>query len=132
MNTMGAGPELLFRTNHSVLSPPYHMDVEGNLDATRFFSTPYAEEAEAIARRRHVDLVVACRYISEFYLRPVISKMLAKSDDTKDFAPHFILQLMTGKTPAWLRRADIPGLENYVIYDVLPPAAKGARASKLK
>ena len=109
MSTIGSGPELLFRTQHTVLSAPYHMDVEGNVDATRFFSTPYPEEAEGIARRRHVDLVVTCRYIPEFYLRPTLSKMFAKNDTLKDFSPHFISRLMSGKTPQWLKtEAHVP------------------------
>ena len=120
MSTISAGPELLFRSSHSVLSAPYHMDVNGNVDATRFFSTPYPEEAESIARRRGVDLIVACRAIPEMYLRPMMNKPLSPGESAKDFAPHFIERLMRGETPKWLKNADIPGLNNFVIYEVLP------------
>jgi hypothetical protein len=123
MATLGEGPELLFRTQHKVLAAPFHMDVDGNVDATRFFSTPYPEEAEAIARRRHIDLVVACRYIPEAYLR---SGPGGTEGTTKDFAPHFIMRLMSGRVPAWLKPVPIPGLDNYVIYEVRPSAAAPA------
>jgi hypothetical protein len=132
MSTIGAGPELLFRTQHTVLSAPYHMDVQGNIDATRFFSTPYPDEAEGIARRRHVDLVITCRYIPEFYLRTALSKMLAKSDRLIDFSPHMIIRLIKGNTPQWLKPAEIPGLDNYVIYEVLPPGTAGESPPKTK
>lgn len=123
MNTLGEGPELLFRSSHRILAAPYHMDVEGNVDSTRFFSTPYPEEAEDIARRRHIDLVVACMYASDFYFHVNPAR---KEDDKdgpgKDFAPHFIERLLTGHIPAWLKPVKIPGLTNYVVYEVLPPA----------
>jgi hypothetical protein len=123
MNALSEGPELLFRTNHQILAAPYHMDVEGNVDSTRFFSTPYPEEAEAIARRRHVDLVVTCMFASDFYFHVNPShKEENKDGPGKDFAPHFIERLLTGHIPAWLKPVKIPGLTNYLIYEVLPPA----------
>ncbi len=118
MNTISSGPEILFRTDHSVLSAPFHMDVAGNVDATRFFSTPYPEEAEAIARRRHIDLVVACRAFPEVYVRVSPSKELRQGDAIDDFAPHFIQRLMLNKVPSWLKEAQIPGLVNYAVYEV--------------
>jgi hypothetical protein len=127
MNTLGEGPELLFRTNHRILAAPFHMDVAGNIDSTRFFSTPYPEEAEAIARRRHVDLVVTCMYAANFYfdVEPW-NKNEAENGPGKDFAPHFIERLLTGHIPTWLKPVKVPGLTNYVVYQVLPPApAKG-------
>ena len=74
MNTMGSGPELLFRTPDKVLAAPFHTSVNGNLDAVRFFAATNPAEAEAIARRRHVDLVVACRYVPGIYTRPSADK----------------------------------------------------------
>ncbi len=122
MNPMGLGPELLFRTQHKVLAAPFHMDVEGNVDATRFFSTPYPEEAEAIARRRHIDLVVTCALVESYYFH---KKPWDKTDDVsgpgQDFAPHFIERLVQGHIPAWLKPMKVPGLKNYFIYEVLPP-----------
>jgi hypothetical protein len=123
MNPMGNGPELLFRTDHQVLAAPYHMDVEGNVDSTRFFSTPYPEEAEAIARRRKVDLVVTCLFASNVYFHASPWGQEPKNEGPgQDFAPHFIERLIAKRIPAWLKPVKVPGLTNYVIYEVLPPA----------
>jgi hypothetical protein len=131
LSSMGDGPELLFRTDHQVLSAPYHMDVSGNIDTTRFFSTPYASEAEAIARRRNVDLVVACRYVPEFYTRPLLDKDgKPGGDGLRDSVPHFIELLMTGHPPVWLKPVSVKDLNNYVIYEVLPPVTPPASAPK--
>lgn len=122
MSPIGMGPELLFRTQHKILAAPYHMDVEGNVDSTRFFSTPYPDEAEAIVRRRHIDLVISCMLAESFYFN---TRPWDKAADTagpgKDFAPHFIERLISGHIPAWLKPVKVPGLTNYVIYEVLPP-----------
>lgn len=119
MNTLSDGPELLFRTQHKVLSAPYHMNVQGNLDATRFFSTPYPEEARGIAMRRNVDLVVLCRAFPEMYMRVSMAKGPAIAGNNKDFAPHFIALLAAGKHPKWLKPVIVPGLTNFVIYKVV-------------
>lgn len=122
MNTLGEGPELLFRTPHSILAAPYHMNVAGNLDSMRFFSTPYPDEAEAIARRRHIDLVVTCAYASNFYFHIAPwKKDGAEEGPGKDFAPHFIERLLIGHIPAWLKPVKVEGLNNFVVYEVLPP-----------
>ncbi len=126
MSGLGLGPELLFRTRHSVLTAPYHTDVGGNLDATRFFSTPWPEEAEEIARRRRPDLVVACRYIPMIYLRTPGESGKSSAPIVKDFAPHFIERLMSGQVPAWLQRVQAPWLDNYVVYEVRLPDQNGS------
>lgn len=127
VNTIGTGPEILFRTPHKVLSAPYHMNVEGNRDATRFFSTPYPGEAEAIARRRGIELVAVCNKVPRAYVRP------PESSDAKpapDFAPHFVERLLLGSTPDWLKRAKIPALKNFVIYEVHLPTSRAQRRPK--
>jgi hypothetical protein len=117
LSSMGMGPELLFRTPHGVLAAPFHMNVTGNIDSTRFFSTPYASEAEAIAHRRHADLVVACRYVPEIYLRTPES-LKVDEEHGKDFAPHFIELLMTNKAPPWLKQVNFKNLDNWLIFEV--------------
>jgi hypothetical protein len=121
VSAMGDGPELLFRTDHQVLSAPFHMDVTGNLDAIRFFSTPYASEAEAIVRRRHIDLVVACRYVPAMYTRSLFNKDGTKNDEgAGDSIPHFIELLMQNKQPDWLKAPKIREPINYTIFEVQP------------
>jgi hypothetical protein len=117
INTMGTGPELLFRTPHMVLSAPFHMDVGGNLDATRFFATTVPAEAEAIARRHKADLVIACHAVPDVYLEPSKDGAQAKNE------PHFIQLLMVDRAPLWLKRVRFKGLDNYVVYEVEPPVA---------
>jgi hypothetical protein len=123
LSSMAQGPELLFRTPHTVLSAPYHMDISGNIDVTRFFSTPYESEAESIARRRHADLVVACRFVPSLYTRAPANVPSPKNATIQgeDVVPHFAELLVTNKAPSWLKRVDFPGLNNYVIYEILPP-----------
>jgi hypothetical protein len=125
MNTMGIGPELLFRTPHMVLSAPFHTSVEGNLDAVRFFSTSDPAEALAIARRRHVDLVVTCILIPGMYndfTKTGLSSLQsseAKKDDK--LAPPLIARLVTGRQlPEWLVPVRSPVLHNYVVYEIAP------------
>ncbi|QQR68980.1 MAG: hypothetical protein IPI58_09155 [Alphaproteobacteria bacterium] len=56
------GPELLFRTRHSVLAAPYHRNVEGNRDALlALMGTPDQDNrARQIMRQRGVDIVALC------------------------------------------------------------------------
>jgi hypothetical protein len=99
-----------------VLAAPFHLDEMGNIDAFHFFSTPYPTEAESIAKRRHVDLVIACRKVPVMYLHPPIA-----GKDIPETSPRMIQRLMEGKTPDWLHRLRPPGLDNFVIYEVKEP-----------
>ena len=123
LSGIGQGPEILFRTQHTVLSAPYHMDVQGNLDAVRFFSTVYPYEAEGIARRRHVELIVACRLVPDMYM---VQSLDATKERMRDKLPHFIEYLMQGRVPPWLHQVRFEGLDNYVMYEVLPTDASTA------
>jgi hypothetical protein len=114
ISAMELGPELLFRTEHKILAAPFHMDVQGNVDAARFLSTPYPQEAENIARQRGVDLVVICRAVSSIYLGP------------KGQEPALVERLFKNRAPDWLERVPANDIDNFVIYRVLPekPAKK--------
>jgi len=110
ISAMELGPEFLFRTEHKVLAAPFHMDVQGNVDAARFLSTPYPQEAENIVRQRGVDLVVVCRAVSSIYLGP------------KGQQPAMVERLFTNRAPGWLERFAANDIDNFVIYRVLPEA----------
>ncbi|MDP9127101.1 MAG: hypothetical protein M3N08_02415 [Pseudomonadota bacterium] len=125
-NEMGLGPELLFRTSHRVLAAPF-LDTWGNIDAYRFFSTPYAQEAESIARRRHIDVVVTCATIPLSYLRTSIDQ--PDSAVGRDFAPHFVESLIRNRAPKWLKRVQDTRLKNFAVYEVLPPGTPAAATS---
>ncbi len=122
MNMMGSGPELLFRTHHEILSAPFHMNVEGNIDSTTFFSTTDPTAAEAILRRHHTDLIVMCRLLPKIYLSrgsapPRAATGKIEIPPTATFAE----RLMLGDIPKWLKRVSMPGLTNYVLFEVMPP-----------
>jgi hypothetical protein len=118
---MELGPELLFRTDDQVLAAPYHMNVQGNLDAARLLSTPYAAEAGNIAKRRGIELIVACRAVPGYYLG-------AKKADAEDLP--MIERLFKGPVPDWLTRVDDARLENFVIYRVTATARENPAATK--
>jgi hypothetical protein len=135
MNAMDSGPELLFRTPHKVLAAPFHTDVDGNLDAMRFFAATDPAQAEAILRKRHVDLVVSCRMMMRIYVglgpdgKPMdavekIGTGLNAAPDSKqpdsEHKPksHMVQLLTSGHPPPWLKRLEIPGAENFVVYEV--------------
>jgi len=131
LNMEGNGPELLFRTDDEILSAPFHMDIQGNLDATRFFSTIYESEAQNIAERRKADLVVACHFVPDFYM----SEYNANKNGDNNAPLPMIARMMRGTQPAWLERVSGPGLDNFLIYRIHPmqsltPVTKAQRVKK--
>ena len=56
----GAGPELLYRTPHSVLAIPHHRYQPGFAAGYRIFTATDFTEAESLLARWRVDLVVIC------------------------------------------------------------------------
>ncbi|MDP9127102.1 MAG: hypothetical protein M3N08_02420 [Pseudomonadota bacterium] len=118
-NDMDLGPELLFRTPHEALAAPF-LDTAGNLDAYHMFSTTDPREAEAIIRRRHIDLIISCLTFPPEYLHPIPE--LSETADSKDFRPHFVELLQQGLLPGWIREVPLTGVDNFVVYEILPTA----------
>lgn len=108
INSLNEGPELLFRTRHSVLAGPYHMNVEGNLDALRFFTAVDAAEAEAIARRRKADMVVLCDMPSQL-------RAYRSENPTQAI---FVQQLIAGQIPDWLKPVQSPQFGDLRVFQV--------------
>ena len=52
------GPELLYRTEHSVLSTPYHRNTAGILDASELFGSPDGARSKAIIAERRIELLL--------------------------------------------------------------------------
>jgi len=109
IDTMDEGAELLFRTDHTVLSAPYHTDVAGNLDSFRFFLTPDPGLAEWIAHARHADLV----FMNSATFVPQADQGKPLEQTT------FAYQLASGRVPGWLKRIDVPLPENYYLFEVV-------------
>lgn len=129
MNTLNEGAELLFRTPHKVLAAPYHTNVSGNLDSAAFFRTEDPNEAEHIARRRGVELVVLCKTVSSMYV-PTDDDNKVDLDEKGDVMPFadesFAQQLTTGKIPNWLKPVIFPLLGQMLLFEVVPVGATGA------
>jgi hypothetical protein len=54
------GPELLYRSAVSVVSGPYHRNVDGILDEQRFFASTDFEVSRTIANERRAAFVLVC------------------------------------------------------------------------
>ena len=102
------GPELLFRTPHSVLAAPYHRNVAGNLDVLRLFAARTDDAARRIIRRRKVDLVFFC---------PLSGARYAHSGDG---TRAFVDRLADGEIPDWLSPVPLPGETKLLLFDVKP------------
>jgi len=121
------GPELLFRTKHKVIAAPYNVD--GNRDAFDFFNARDDHAALALARRRHVDLVLVCQRIPLFYagLESAKSRLnahlymdsrgLLHVTSSKDH-PAMIERLINDDIPAWLNPVEIPLDPDYLLFEV--------------
>ncbi len=91
------GPEILYGSRHSVIAGPYHRNAAGMLDVITLFSAADDGEAEAIVRRRGLDLL-----------------LIAPSDkEAADYrraqgSPTSLMRLETDRPPGWLERVDLP------------------------
>jgi len=118
LNSISTGPALLFWTPHKVLAGPYHTNVEGNLDAFRFFTATDPKEARAIAQKRYIDLVVvdANDYELKIYK--------GKNENSKNASLPFIRQLIAGQIPAWLKPVNVVGKESFLLFEIAAPTAR--------
>jgi hypothetical protein len=118
-NMIDQGPELLFRTTHTVLSAPYHTNVTGNLDALDFFASPDNGQAEQIAKRDNVNLVVLCRNIPDMYFHDAGPHYAVTPEGAVKMRPDPSLagQLMMHNIPSWMSEISVPG-SNYLMFEV--------------
>ena len=112
INSLNEGSELLFRTKYSVLAAPYHMNVQGNLDALRFFTTPDPTEAENIAKKRKASLVILCNEPSQLRAYRAAQTDLSPSKTT------FVQQLVNNKIPLWLKPIQSPRLGDLMLFEI--------------
>jgi hypothetical protein len=110
MSTIGQATELIYRTPDSVVGAPFHMNIDGNQDAYDFFTTKDATVAEQIAKRRHIDWVVACTNIEPFY-----------KSGSADGPGNFIETIVNATPPAWLDKVTAPELGNMLLFHVKAP-----------
>ena len=96
------GPQIMYRTRHSVFSIPNHRLQTGYTDTYRAMSAASDEAARAIIERRKVDLVLLCRSSSmdPFYRRG------AKVSSPEQSI--FRERLLRGQVPTWLKPVPLP------------------------
>lgn len=104
------GPEILYRTRHSVVGTPYHRNGAGIWDSYRLFASPKEAESRAIIKRRGVNLLLICPSSAE--------KLFFTQQTGKD---NLYTRLLEGKTPDWLAPVSIAPdrADGYRLYRVL-------------
>lgn len=94
---MDIGPELLYRTRHSVIGTPYHRNGDGIFDGHRILATSDLGAAHDLAAVRGIDLVLLCQSSPErtFYA-------------ARDGEENLYARLERGEPPAWLEPVALP------------------------
>lgn len=94
---MDIGPELLYRTHHSVVGTPYHRNSDGIYDGYRMLATDDDGAARALAERRGIDLVLLCG-------TPAEQAFYAAADGKENLYS----RLAAGSPPDWLAEVALP------------------------
>ena len=89
-----SGPELLYRTKHSIYSYPNHRRQPGYTDSYNIFTATDDDTAYALVRKRSVDLILVCPDSVE-----------ARFFKGKDDSETFHTRLANGAAPRWLVEA---------------------------
>jgi len=98
MSLVYYGPEIIYRSRHSVVGTPYQRNRTGILDTVNFFSDTGGETASGIARQRGLDQVMICLHAGE-----------GKWYRTKDGEPDSLYEkLSANDPPAWLSAVTLP------------------------
>jgi hypothetical protein len=85
------GPEILYRTPHSVVSTPYHRNGAGIWDSYRILAATEEAESRAIVARRGIDLLLLCPSGAE-----------RRFFDNEETRTNLYNRLLNGDTPGWL------------------------------
>ena len=85
------GPELVYRTHHSVVAAPYHRNVNGVLDAHDILAATVDAEARALVDRRGIDVLIVCPEGDAWFGQGVA-----------DGRRTLFARLLDGQAPAWL------------------------------
>ena len=111
LNFIYSGPELLFRTHHSVVATPYHRNTDGIVDTIHFLAAVDDDQAKKIAKKRQVDLVLICAEDPE-----------ASNYRAKDGSETLLMRLEAGQVPAWLQSIPLPPdlRDKFMLFQVIP------------
>jgi len=94
------GPEILYRSPHSVVSAPYHRNGAGIWDSHRLLAAADEAESREIVDRRGVDLLLVCP-----------SKKEKRFFEYEAGSKNLYSRLVDGETPPWLAPVET-GLED--------------------
>jgi hypothetical protein len=94
---MDIGPELLYRTRHSVIGTPYHRNGDGIYDGYRMLATDDEAAAQNLVRQRGIDLVLICHTPAE---RAFYSPSRGEEN--------LYSRLNGGTPPDWLAAIELP------------------------
>jgi hypothetical protein len=127
MSGLNEGPELLFRTPYKAVGGNFN--VFGNRDVFDFFNAHDDAAAQSILRQWHAKLVLTCRNVAPFltglgtidfgtttFLRPGRDGKLHLTGDPNH--PALLEKLVNGKPPSWLKPVEIPGDNDYLLFEV--------------
>ncbi|MDA0352655.1 MAG: hypothetical protein O3A10_10665 [Chloroflexi bacterium] len=102
------GPEILYRTDASVVAGPYHRNDRGILDLHEFFSSTDPEVSREVAAERGGRFVLYCQIGAE-------EALYASGDGS----PSLYDRLVTATPPSWLHLiAGEDGIARYAVYGI--------------
>ncbi len=101
------GSELLYRTDHKVLTGPYHRNDATILDTYDALTTPDDDVALSIVERREVDIVLLCPSQKE----AVFFSSSAGETSLRE-------RLLRGEAPAWLTPIAVPEAVGIQLWEV--------------
>ena len=103
------GPEIIYRSRHSVVGSPYQRNTAGILDSIDFFSSTGDEQARGIIDKRGIDTVMLCLKAKETVWYKA-----------KEGEPETLFdRLRADSPPDWLKPLELPeNLENFRLYNV--------------
>jgi len=93
------GPELVYRTPHSVVAAGYHQNVDGVLDAHDILAATVDSTARTLVDARRIDLIVVCPQGDWWFVQGM-----------EDQQATLFSRLLNDQVPSWLRPLGGPGL----------------------
>lgn len=117
------GPEIVYRTRHSVVGAPYHRIPSAILDTYRALAATEEQRSRQLLAARGVDLVVLCpAHDRGFFGRaPQSSATLYE-------------RLVGGNPPGWLEARALPGeaAQAFLLFEVVDPVAPSSAGPSLR
>jgi len=103
------GPELVYRTRHSVLAAPYHRNARGVLDTHRILTSTDLEDSWRIVESRGVDLILVCPEVDQAFF-----------GETPQGQESLYIRLVENRPPRWLEAVGSPGVmeSGFLVFEV--------------